>query len=861
MSYSVRSRAIASLAIVLATILLTSRFLGQLPESLTNFLVIGGVVLLMLLSFRESRWLPLAKRFALGVGITIIFSTLYLLVPSNDYAVRIFIISILCYAQSRVVRNNKTGLTTMWWILSLTAFFFGTLVALFSFEPIFWAGVQWSSQFLSNMVGNLSRQRMLFDASASGIFVTLIFGTFGVLTLAHSNNDSSKLADFLIYSGELVALNLGFISFLPSLHSWLQGVVSIPQLHIMDFTILLFILDLAPISIYLRKVTFSAIDLNFLPVKHKTLVAISLFVSGFLLMWCQQQPIILDSGSGSTRNGRVLIYDRGVFNWDRPRFGEYGMTSAGMFGMLPSYLKAMGYNPGIDSVFTKQDLDNTDVVLIINLNKHIPQSEKKILEQFVFDGGSLLVIGDHTGLGGIMEPLNSLLDFVDIRYRFDCGHWLVNDWRDAFEYPAHQFFRHVNDESDIAISIGASLDYSPTKARPVLLAKYGFSDLGNSLNPSRAYLGNRRYDPGEKLGDIVLVASAKYGRGKVLVFGDTSPFQNDSLAYSFRFVENVFDWLTTKSPFATGPVRWIANLLMLAGIILLFTIGRATREPSFVVVSMTLISAFLLITGFRGNDQCMVHDSNLPLPIAYIDASHLNSFTHFEDKAIWPLTHNLIRNGYLPIICRKFSPVLLNESRIALFIAPEKELSSYEMKEVYAWMKKGGIVVWSTGMETVDASSAVLARMGLGLENLPLGPAYGGSVSARFAITPVRTTSMKRATSTTVVSEVDSNGMVPEFHSAWPIVVDSDRRVDTLCTGWNYPIIVCEKAGRGKFLLVSDSGFFLSGNLESKTVKPYGLMVVGGNEMVFRALIKNITADDSSAAQVVGRGNQETKEE
>ena len=40
-----------------------------------------------------------------------------------------------------------------------------------------------------------------------------------------------------------------------------------------------------------------------------------------------------------------------------------------------------------------------------------------------------------------------------------------------------------------------------------------------------SFLGNYHYDEGERLGDVVLVATATHGRGRVVVWGDTSAFQ------------------------------------------------------------------------------------------------------------------------------------------------------------------------------------------------------------------------------------------------------------------------------------------------------------------------------------------------
>ncbi|MCL4510094.1 MAG: hypothetical protein M1470_03375 [Bacteroidetes bacterium] len=540
----------------------------------------------------------------------------------------------------------------------------------------------------------------------------------------------------------------------------------------------------------------------------------------------------------------ILIYGIGVFNWDKPEFGNYGIQSAGMFGMLPPYLKALGYGVRVDSVLNRENLDSADIVMIINLNKNMPPSEKNELERFVYNGGSLLVIGDHTGLGGIMRPLNDLLRFVGVRYRFDCGHWLVDDWRDAFEFPASPVFGRVRDESDIAISIGASLDFSPANTTPILFAKYGFSDRGNPLNAQNAYLGNRSYDPGELLGDIMLVARTTYGKGKVLVFGDTSSFQNDAMIYSFQFVRNVLDWLTTSDATAENLVRWMSNLLMLSGLILLFTIGRSLKQPGTVMASiLSVLLLWVVLTPWQKRTSDFRHLTS-PLPIAYVDASHLNRFTQYSDDAIWPLTHNLIRNGYLPFVCRKFTPVLLEQSKIAFFIAPEKKLSADETQEIDHYMKGGGIVVWSAGEETSDASMPMLKKMELSLDNIPLGPVSDSAAAANFAVKPVGIT-VKNFSTGTIVSVMDSSGIRPEFHSAWPIISTGDQKVDTLCTGWGYPVIVSKSVGKGRFVLISDSDFLLSGNLESKIEKPYRQTVLGSNEMVFRGLLKAITEVNS----------------
>ena len=48
-----------------------------------------------------------------------------------------------------------------------------------------------------------------------------------------------------------------------------------------------------------------------------------------------------------------------------------------------------------------------------------------------------------------------------------------------------------------------------------------------------SFLGNYHYDQGERLGDVVLVATTTYGRGRIVVWGDTSAFQG-GLSSNYR---------------------------------------------------------------------------------------------------------------------------------------------------------------------------------------------------------------------------------------------------------------------------------------------------------------------------------------
>jgi len=50
---------------------------------------------------------------------------------------------------------------------------------------------------------------------------------------------------------------------------------------------------------------------------------------------------------GSPTGRKIVVHNRGGLDWDRPVFGRFGTFSGGMFGLLPVYCQAEGYELGI----------------------------------------------------------------------------------------------------------------------------------------------------------------------------------------------------------------------------------------------------------------------------------------------------------------------------------------------------------------------------------------------------------------------------------------------------------------------------------------------------------------------------------
>jgi hypothetical protein len=155
----------------------------------------------------------------------------------------------------------------------------------------------------------------------------------------------------------------------------------------------------------------------------------------------------------------------------------------------------------------------TGILCVINPTTNYSQNQKAAIERHVRSGGCLLVLGDHTDIGGIMGPINDLLRFTSIRLEFDSAIPEDKDWqwkgglRGGMSFP---FWRVDNDR--LHISVGASLTCGP-RSQVLVVGDRAFADIGRP-NYGVSRLGDMAYERSrEKRGGLPLVAEEAVGPG------------------------------------------------------------------------------------------------------------------------------------------------------------------------------------------------------------------------------------------------------------------------------------------------------------------------------------------------------------
>jgi hypothetical protein len=764
------------------------------------------------------------KKFEIIIfGITLLLLSFILLLFTTNQIIWIatiplFIFGLDCVLQGTDKKRKEFRL------LSITAFMYTLFFIFIHTITVVWGITTWFSITVSNIIGAIINKPQILGPSVSGLWIVISF--LILLSINFFISPSKKQRKLFWFSITNVGLFLVWIFYI-----FLISIIEFElKSDVVQLHFLLFILCFIPTFVYFAKYMGKESKIHILKIKKiqikKVLKNASCLSLVFLFLSIVILTTFIGSNTSESSNQNILFYGQNMLGtWDIPEYGKYGREASGMFGLLPIYLTQSNYNNKIivknltkflnvtqpihanitrfvnltdyisieeSSKITQEMLKDVDIFVVVSINQSFSAREKDIIWNFVENGGSLLVLGDHTNVGGIQEPLNDLLTPVHIRFRFDSSLPLDSTfkWLTCYQVFHHPITTTIRSFDELQISVGASLDIS-SSSFPVVIGRYALSDEGEKLNEEMAYLGDYEYNLGEQLGDIVLVAGSYYGQGKVLVFGDTSSFQNSAIAYSYPFIHSSFTWLKSNQT-GTGVLLQLSfMLLFLIAAISSYKIQK-NNETTFMFFPCILILSVLLSSSVN---PMVIGDTNLQGNIVYIDTSHKERFNQelFTDDSINGLILNLNRNGYFPLFMKDFSKEKLMESKILFLIAPTKTFTGAEVEALKKYMFTGGIVVLSTGYEDKSASVPLLEEFGLDIEGIPLGP----------------------------VPYVEENPEdfenEPRFVDSWPIRFRDHTIRSYYNFSWDidYHLMVFVEYGKGGLLCISDSRFLLDENIES----------------------------------------------
>ncbi len=515
---------------------------------------------------------------------------------------------------------------------------------------------------------------------------------------------------------------------------------------------------------------------------------------------------------------KIVVYEKGFLNWLKPRHGEYGRLSVGMYGMWPAFCASYGAQCVISPDLSESDLVGADLLVLIFPNRSWEPGQLERIHRYVTAGGTLLVLGEHTVRekdGG--NRFNEVLGPTGLQVAFDSAMFAVGGWLHSYQALAHPASLGIRDDrNQFGVVIGASVE-APWPARPLLVGRWGWNDPGDVTNDETrggSMMGNQKYDPGERLGDVLLAAEQRWGRGRVVVFGDTSGFTNGILVGSHQYVAALLAALCQKIEFGAGRM-----LVALVGCLVLAGWTWRQLRPGWLAGLALFWGATLWgASAWTARQADLAPDGRASQPnnLAYIDSTHAErvSGESWRPNGLGGLQLTLMRNGYLVLNLPEFSWRRLRGAGLLVCAAPGRPFTARERETARRFVEQGGILIFTVGWPEVAASRQMLADLGffvgsrgaaegLGPEPKPFGhfkaPYYNGGDYMAYV----------------------------RFHAAWA-VESSDSRAQPLAygprdplTGRDPTVILMRRLGRGKVVVAADSEFATNQNLENEGGQPF----------------------------------------
>jgi hypothetical protein len=236
--------------------------------------------------------------------------------------------------------------------------------------------------------------------------------------------------------------------------------------------------------------------------------------------------------------------------------GQYNYQGVYGFWRLFDQLQTHGYNwTSIRTMpLSAPRLEGFDVLFINLVHEAQPDftpDEILAIQQFVYNGGGLFMIADHTNVYRHAERINPILAPMGIEVAYTTAvdfppqHSVAGKgWIMVWDFEDHPVTRGVD---MISFQTGGSFY---TNHGVAFTSENSFGDFWDEAQ-ERGYYGNWTWDGDESiepLGPLPVVAAAEYGSGPVVVVGDQNIFGDAWINFgqNFEIALNSFEWLAKK---------------------------------------------------------------------------------------------------------------------------------------------------------------------------------------------------------------------------------------------------------------------------------------------------------------------------
>jgi hypothetical protein len=288
---------------------------------------------------------------------------------------------------------------------------------------------------------------------------------------------------------------------------------------------------------------------------------------------------------GRSKSGRIMVVERHstweptIVPYRTSLYGEAGSYNyAAAFEFCGQYFE-MSRLLESDTI-DDQALSACDVLIIKTPTARYTEDEVAAVVRFVDDGGSLLLVGDHTNVFNMNTYLNDVSRHFGFTFRNDLLFHVGTPYEQRYRPPnvAHPVVQHV---PPMQFAVSCSIDPGNSAGRMVI-RNTGLWNLPPAYQESN-YHPQAEYRSDMQYGAWCQLWSTTHGRGRVLAFSDSTLFSNFCVFQPGKaeLLRGMLDWLNHRSVLDR---RWVKGLVVLpltvCGLALLaLGLWRGRRRP------------------------------------------------------------------------------------------------------------------------------------------------------------------------------------------------------------------------------------------------------------------------------------------
>ena len=317
---------------------------------------------------------------------------------------------------------------------------------------------------------------------------------------------------------------------------------------------------------------------------------------------------------GTPKTGKVLICSSHA-QWSPPTRPYdrdwYGIDSGYNYACMKRFFGLFYPVAETTGAITEAELNGTSVLIVYLPDKRFSDEEIKLVQNFVRNGGGLMVIGDHTNVFGSAAHINELCEPFGFQYRDDILFDLDTDFHQMM-YPSRWPSQFWNGISIFKLR-------GPTSIRSTSFATRCTYEVPHSKGVRAIYSVNNFYppphdDPKMTNGTFCVSAASHYGCGRVAAWGDSTVFSNFEIFYpgKYELLMNTVNWLNHQDDAVRGTLRRVLPIIMLAGLALFLAYRR---QPRVWLATVTITAACIGVARFA---SLLVEErrAEFPTPVA-----------------------------------------------------------------------------------------------------------------------------------------------------------------------------------------------------------------------------------------------------